>query len=226
MAIVQNPLIGRTRNSVGNTIFYTSLKKNILRSKPIIYRDANSITQQKNRLCFNLTMNTIQNSLNMWKYLNFNRMILNGDNTVYHMMLSYIKKLYMYNEKTPENLFDAIAFNKTNFLFGPNEIPRIILKDIIINSDLSYSVSWDSENFNGLIPANAEIWVLCICQSRIYSYFDTVAGLFSDHILNSYLAPGLIAGDKVNFLVFAYDKESFLCSASSFVSDNYFSVPV
>lgn len=52
MAVVQNPLIGRGRNSVGNVIFYTSKGQNIIRSKPITYADAKTPAQLKSRNIF------------------------------------------------------------------------------------------------------------------------------------------------------------------------------
>jgi len=42
MAIIQNPLIGRAKRQAGGMVFQTVFEKNIMRSKPFIYRDKKS----------------------------------------------------------------------------------------------------------------------------------------------------------------------------------------
>lgn len=49
MAIVQNPITGITKKSLGNIIFYHSMGKYIIRSKPIKYKDKKSNVQVSNR---------------------------------------------------------------------------------------------------------------------------------------------------------------------------------
>lgn len=47
MAIVQNPLIGNA--AFGNVIYQHYFNKNIIRSKPLVYHDANTPAQQNIR---------------------------------------------------------------------------------------------------------------------------------------------------------------------------------
>lgn len=49
MAIVQNPVTGRSKNAFANAIFTTILGKNIMRSKPLKVANPRTIAQQKNR---------------------------------------------------------------------------------------------------------------------------------------------------------------------------------
>lgn len=52
MSIVQNPLIGRTKNQAGGMVFSTVNGQNIMKAKPFQYRDKNSTAQQKVRAVF------------------------------------------------------------------------------------------------------------------------------------------------------------------------------
>lgn len=49
MAVVQNPLIGRSRNKVGGTVFSKWKGRNVLRSKPDQVANPNSVGQQRQR---------------------------------------------------------------------------------------------------------------------------------------------------------------------------------
>ncbi len=49
MAIIENPMIGKARKKLGNTIFYTQWGKNILRSKPLEVKNPRTPAQQANR---------------------------------------------------------------------------------------------------------------------------------------------------------------------------------
>lgn len=50
MAIVQNPIIGRSSGKLANVIFYTVLEKNIIRSKPLVVANPRTIAQQQARV--------------------------------------------------------------------------------------------------------------------------------------------------------------------------------
>lgn len=50
MAIVQNPIIGRSSGAFANAVFCKLLGKNILKSKALEVKYSNSLTQQKNRI--------------------------------------------------------------------------------------------------------------------------------------------------------------------------------
>lgn len=49
MAIVQNPVTGRSKNAFANAIFTTILGKNVMRSKPLKVANPRTIAQQKTR---------------------------------------------------------------------------------------------------------------------------------------------------------------------------------
>lgn len=49
MAIVQNPVTGRSKNSFANAIFTTNLGQNVMRSKPLQVANPNTLPQQKAR---------------------------------------------------------------------------------------------------------------------------------------------------------------------------------
>lgn len=63
MAVVQNPIIGRARGKFGPAIFQTVYQKNILRSKPLLYRDPASPAQQLQRAKFQLATFFISKNL-------------------------------------------------------------------------------------------------------------------------------------------------------------------
>jgi hypothetical protein len=52
MAIVQNPIVGRSSGKFANAIFSKNYQKNIIRSKPIEVRDAKSTAQLNQRQAF------------------------------------------------------------------------------------------------------------------------------------------------------------------------------
>ena len=59
MAIVQNPITGRTRNTFGNAVFSEQYGKNTIRSKPIRHKDANSPAQVTVRTKFRILVKLI-----------------------------------------------------------------------------------------------------------------------------------------------------------------------
>jgi hypothetical protein len=52
MAIVQNPLIGRSKKKMGNSVFSTQFGKNVLRSKPLKVRNPRTPKQMEQRKNF------------------------------------------------------------------------------------------------------------------------------------------------------------------------------
>lgn len=55
MAIIQNPLIGRSKGKMGNAIFTKMYEKNVLRSKPIEVHNPRTAKQMKQRGLFKAT---------------------------------------------------------------------------------------------------------------------------------------------------------------------------
>lgn len=52
MAIIQNPLIGRSKNKLGNSVFSTQFGKNVLRSKPLKVKNPRTPKQVEQRKKF------------------------------------------------------------------------------------------------------------------------------------------------------------------------------
>jgi hypothetical protein len=50
MAIVENPEMGRVRRSIGNIVFTTLYEQNIIKTKPLSFKDANTPAQALNRV--------------------------------------------------------------------------------------------------------------------------------------------------------------------------------
>lgn len=55
MAVIQNPLIGRSKGKMGNAIFTKMYEKNVLRSKPIEVHNPRTAKQMKQRGLFKAT---------------------------------------------------------------------------------------------------------------------------------------------------------------------------
>ncbi len=64
MAIVENPKIGRARNKLGRTVFFTQWGKNVLRSKPITVKNPKTPAQVKQRMKFKKLMKLLHQVLN------------------------------------------------------------------------------------------------------------------------------------------------------------------
>lgn len=72
MAIVQNPITGVTRKLFATSIFQYYYGKNIMRSKPLVYHDKNSLAQQKVRNYFK-QLNFIGSEFKNIIYYNFKK---------------------------------------------------------------------------------------------------------------------------------------------------------
>lgn len=89
MSIVQNPLIGRASGKMSNVIFQTSYDKNVIRSRPVAYRDAETQTQLVQRNRFSECLKYTQKLLPAAR-TGLARAALNK--SVYNYLLSYIMK--------------------------------------------------------------------------------------------------------------------------------------
>ena len=63
MAIVENPNTGNTRNSFGNAVFYVRNGKNIMRAKPLNYKDPETPKQLANRSKLGIVTRLVQQAL-------------------------------------------------------------------------------------------------------------------------------------------------------------------
>lgn len=63
MAIVQNPYIGRSRGKIANIVMYSTLGKNVIRSKPLEVHNPRTIPQQVARRTFS-TLSKMAKKLN------------------------------------------------------------------------------------------------------------------------------------------------------------------
>lgn len=106
MAIVQNPIVGRSSGKLANVIFSKSYNKNVLRSKPIEVRDKKSTTQLTQRAKFTAVQTTIASLLSLV------RLGYKG----------YQQDMSAYAYAMKKNLPEAIAGSYPNFTIDPAKL--------------------------------------------------------------------------------------------------------
>ena len=63
MAIVQNPITGRSKKKFGTAVFSTQFGKNVMRTKPLEVKNPKSDEQVKQRSKFSITVDLVRNVL-------------------------------------------------------------------------------------------------------------------------------------------------------------------
>lgn len=115
MAIIQNPLIGRSKGKMGNAIFTKMYEKNVLRSKPIEVHNPRTAKQMKQRGLFKATTSLASQLLCV---------IRDG--------FSEVKNMSGYNAFTKENLGKSVL--------RENEDIVINWKDLVIAKGTAVSL--------------------------------------------------------------------------------------
>jgi len=206
MAVVQNPLIGRGRNSVGNIIFYTSKGQNIIRSKPISYGDAKSPAQLLSRSIF-LQVNSLARlflpviqislkpiSINQSEYTRFislNRQFMPSDGSNFNKMnlttLNFgIGSLYWggvfeTNRDTPVTYTIFLPEGKGINNMGPNA--KLLCAVYIVETN-ELQVNYDAFDINsGFVFFYFGYDLSFLNIFVILCWYDTGLGVVSDTLL-------------------------------------------
>lgn len=146
MAITQNPLIGRTRKSVGNIVFYKLYDKNIIRTKPLVFRDNPNEKMLNERFEFAKCVKIASTLCKFFDYMKLNEKYINKTRSNYSTLISQLM-----NSFSVENF--SIYFNKSLFNFGNDQISNFDYK-VYFNSDtqtfyINYIPTSDSQVNSG-----------------------------------------------------------------------------
>lgn len=202
MAIVQNPLIGNAKNTFGNVIYQHYFNKNIIRSKPLIYHDANSLKQRVVRefmkeltkvgslftelLKYNLRyVYANVNYWNAWNKLNYNSAYID-EVGFRHVDYSLLKFSLGTLQHIVLNNVENIGNNTLRFTFDDimnvRQYYNIYNVQILVFDDVSkrytYSSFLDAKNNNifDFSINNLNLY----SNIRIYYYFHTTDFIYSD----------------------------------------------
>ena len=155
MAIVQNPLIGSARKSVGGMTFARVDGKNILRTKPFQVKNPKTQAQVDNRERFKFVTQISQQIGSQKNYTIPEKRYLD----VYNTLIRKIKKL----SKDCLDVENSVrTFKASNFTIGGNKNLSYIPADFEIDGNNTAIVDWDKNQSTGQIGADAKIAVILI----------------------------------------------------------------
>lgn len=122
MAIVENPITGIQKKGFSNAIFQYYYGKNIMRSKPLFYHDANTEKQQKVRQKFSLLNNVVKN-FNDVLYYNLKKNVFN--------LTPYNAAMKLNHENIKYNDLGFIYFDYEKLVLSNGNLENIIITNII-----------------------------------------------------------------------------------------------
>lgn len=202
MAIVQNPLIGNAKNTFGNVVYQHYFNKNIIRSKPLVYHDANTLKQRIIReyikeltgvgslftelLKYNLRyVYTNVNYWNAWNKLNYNSAFID-EQGFRHIDYSLLKFSFGTLQRIKLNHVENIGNNTLRFIFDDisniRQYYNVYNVQILVYDDISNRFSYTSF----LDAKNNNIFDFSInnlnlySNIRIYFYFHTTDFIYND----------------------------------------------
>lgn len=202
MAIVQNPLIGNAKNTFGNVIYQHYFNKNIIRSKPLVYHDANTFKQRVVRefmkeltevgslftelLKYNLRYVFPNiNYWNAWNKLNYNSAYIDEED-FRHVDYSLLKFSLGTLQRIELNNIQHIGNNTLRFTFDDirnvRQYYNVYNVQILVFDDISkrytYTSFLDAKNNNifDFSISNLNLYT----NIRIYYYFHTTDYIYSD----------------------------------------------
>lgn len=202
MAIVENPLIGHAKNSFGNVIYQYYFNKNIIRSKPLVYHDANSTKQQivreymkeltevgslfKELLMYNLRYTYPNvNYWNAWNKLNYNSSYVDeqGFRHVDYTLLKFssgtLQRIELSNIQNMGNNTLRFTFEDIRDVrqyYNTYNVQILVFDDI--SKRYTYSSFLDAKN-NDVFDFSITNLNL-FTNIRIYYYFHTTDYIYSD----------------------------------------------
>ena len=164
MAIVQNPITGRSKKKFGTAVFSTQFGQNVMRTKPLEVKNPRTVGQVKQRTKFAITVDLV-------------RQVLQLINEVY---AGSIKKMSPFNKVTSINVKNA-------FVGDPPELDhtKVVLCDFIgstvTNVTLSsqpgqvMDVAWDPDTTEPEELASDLTFVLFNCSTNKAQIYRDVA---------------------------------------------------
>ena len=106
MAVVQNPVTGRTRKAYGPAVFSTQFGKNTMRTKPLDVKNPNTINQKQQRARFSLMVGLSRTLMSLIR-ITFKEVA---------------KEMSQYNSFMQSNLPNAVSGNYPDFTIDYNRL--------------------------------------------------------------------------------------------------------
>lgn len=141
MAVVQNPIIGRAKGSLANTVFSTWKGQNVIKSKAISPTNPNTAAQQLQRNLFSravlFTRMIAQALLYFYSSLNLKMTEFN------YSVRNFTKAILL-----PSGDLDVASFGSNTFISGDSAIGSLSLTATTDGTDLTLDIL---PNFNGVL---------------------------------------------------------------------------
>jgi hypothetical protein len=171
MAIVQNPITGRTKKKFGTAVFSKQFGKNTMRSKPVGVKNPNTIGQSTQRTKFTTIVNLIR------------------------QVLPLINKVYAGSLKNMSPFNKIVSINLKNAFTGDPPVldhKKVILCDfegstvrsVVLTAEQNQliNVEWDPNTADPDELASSLTFILFNCSTNKVLLFPDIAPRSADHI--------------------------------------------
>lgn len=202
MAIVQNPVTGRSKNAFANAIFTTLLGKNVMRSKPLQVANPQTIPQQQARKSLGFLSEqakALKNAID----IGYKKAAVN----------MYPRNLYTKDNygtvTTDTNLNTTQNVNNIKISKGSlGDAPTIVDPNVNIAGLVQVDYTTDNQTY----PSSVKVCMAVIASTGRVRGVNTNAGTYSN-LLAEATIPGAVVGDRV--YIFAYDTVTLEVTNSS-----------
>ena len=150
MAITQNTLIGKTKQSVGNATFTTWKGKNVLKSKPITVGNPKTLAQQKARKKF-ASLTKLAKAFMPLTAKGFAQAA--AQMTVYNAFMKANPNTVSVNNSL------VVTYSADDLVIGQGSLMPVIVVDALTTVGGIIEVSWTDNTGQGNAQPNDEVYV-------------------------------------------------------------------
>lgn len=207
MAIVQNPITGRSSGSFAGAIFQTQYSKNIIRSKPVQVRDAKSASQLSQRQKFTVVRAWISMFLTV---IRTGFAGLSTARSAYASALSW----YLQNGVTLSGSTWVIDYANAKFTFG--DLLGVSDASITSASTTYFMVSFSNNSNSGNALATDSVLAIIYNETKNTSFLINGSQTRADETIDESLSVGEV-GDTLHFWIYFKSADGNLISDSIYV---------
>jgi hypothetical protein len=207
MAIVQNPITGRTRKKFATAVFSKQFGKNTMRSKPVEVANPKTLAQREQRAKFALMIELSRMMLNFIR-IGFKQVAI-GMSEFNVFMKSNIKTVIT-------GTYPSYAIDFTKLIVAKGTLTGADNPEVVAAADHKVNITWVDNSGNGDAETTDNAMALIINDTKKTVKMDTISKTRADEALVIEV-PASWIGDSVHVYLSFFKDQTNAVANSIFV---------
>jgi hypothetical protein len=204
MAIVQNPVTGRTKKKFGSAVFSKQFGKNTMRTKPVEVRNPKTLLQRQQRSKFSLMVA-------------LSRMFMGFIRVAFKQAATSMSAFNVFVKSNISNVFTGVypnySIDFTKLIVAKGTLTGVNSGTVAAAAGRKIDIAWSDNSGNGDALATDKAMVLVINYTKKLVAHDTTTKTRADAALELIVKPAWV-GDTVHAFM------SFKTEAGNMVADS------